>query len=517
LQSIAAEESAMPDRNEFYREFTSRIFSTPLIETALTRVFDYLKQNMPLEVIFLVRHEGEPESLPIMAHAAVGLTISAREIQAIPESLWLELQTQNRHSAYLAPENDELSRKLARLANLNTVSHLVVPLWRDKKLLGYFSLLARGRRKYGQEQVDLLNAIAATSAVALANAIAHEKLLRFRDSLLDENRFLSNELLQPAKVEIIGANGGLKQVLELVHQVATLNNTVLLLGETGTGKEVIANAIHFSSPRKDGPFIKVNCGAIPENLIDSELFGHEKGAFTGATGEKRGRFERANGGTIFLDEVGELPQQAQVRLLRVIQNREIERVGGTKPIPVDIRIIAATHRNLETMVSENTFREDLWFRLNVFPLFIPPLRQRQEDIPSLTQYFLRRKSQEMGLGNPPAIAPSAMNRLLDYAWPGNVRELENLIERELIRHQGGRIGFDTLEPKKLSNAATTKKITHKVTTNLDEVIFNHITMVLEMTAGKVHGPEGAAELLGVKSSTLRARMDKLGIRYGRQK
>jgi transcriptional regulator with GAF, ATPase, and Fis domain len=311
----------------------------------------------------------------------------------------------------------------------------------------------------------------------------------------------------------------MKYVLELVKQVAPLNNTVLLLGETGTGKEIIANAIHFASPRKEGPFIKVNCGAIPENLIDSELFGHEKGAFTGAISEKRGRFERANAGTIFLDEIGELPHQAQVRLLRVIQNREIERVGGTRPISVDIRIIAATHRNLETMISENKFREDLWFRLNVFPLVIPPLRQRREDIPALTYYFLKRKSLELGLGDPPAVAPGALSRLAEYPWPGNVRELENLVERELIRHKRGRISFGTLEPKKLSPTASTanRKLNNLPTTNLDEMTRNHITMVLQMTGGKVHGPNGAAELLGMKSSTLRARMDKLGIPYGRRK
>jgi transcriptional regulator with GAF, ATPase, and Fis domain len=311
----------------------------------------------------------------------------------------------------------------------------------------------------------------------------------------------------------------MKYVLELVKQVAPLNNTVLLLGETGTGKEIIANAIHFASPRKEGPFIKVNCGAIPENLIDSELFGHEKGAFTGAISEKRGRFERANAGTIFLDEIGELPHQAQVRLLRVIQNREIERVGGTRPISVDIRIIAATHRNLETMISENKFREDLWFRLNMFPLVIPPLRQRREDIPALTYYFLKRKSRELGLGDPPAVAPGALSRLAEYPWPGNVRELENLVERELIRHKRGRISFGTLEPKKLSPTASTanRKLNNLPTTNLEEMIRNHITMVLQMSGGKVHGPNGAAELLGMKSSTLRARMDKLGIPYGRKK
>lgn len=508
----------MIDKNEFYREFSSKIFSSPLIEVALGSVSEHLTRIMPLEALFLVRRDESLESLRVIASASVGTAIYPREVIPTQQSLWLKLLTFDRHSPYIGDENDGLTRQLSQFARLSSLSHLVVPLWRDKNLLGFLSIIAKGNGQYGMEHVDLFHTVASPAAVALANAIAHENLLRFQHKLIDENRFLNNELLNPSENEIIGANGGMKHVLELVNQVAMLNNTVLLLGETGTGKEVIANTIHFASPRKDGPFIKVNCGAIPENLIDSELFGHEKGAFTGAAGEKRGRFERANGGTIFLDEIGELPMQAQVRLLRVIQNREIERVGGTRPIPVDIRIIAATHRNLETMISENRFRADLWFRLNVFPLFIPPLRQRLEDIPSLTQYFLKRKSRELGLGKVPAIAPGALSRLTDYDWPGNVRELENLVERELIRNQGGSIFFDTLVPKKLPAATGADKSGNNlVTTNLDEVIANHIRIILHMTEGRVHGPHGAAVLLGIKSSTLRARMDKLGIRYGRKK
>jgi transcriptional regulator with GAF, ATPase, and Fis domain len=509
----------VPDKNDFYRKFTTSIFSSPLIETALARVCGYLKQIMPLEIVLLLRPDEDLGALRMVAHATAGITVTPKEVLAISEDLWLKLQNDDRHAPYIVDESDDLSCEVAKLTKLDVFSHLIVPLWRDQNKLGFFSVIAKGRGKYDKTHVDLFNTIADPAAIALANALAHENLVRYRDALIEENQFLSKELSDASKVEIIGADGGMKYVLELVKQVAPLNNTVLLLGETGTGKEVIANAIHFASPRKEGPFIKVNCGAIPENLIDSELFGHEKGAFTGAISEKRGRFERANAGTIFLDEIGELPHQAQVRLLRVIQNREIERVGGTRPISVDIRIIAATHRNLETMISENKFREDLWFRLNVFPLVIPPLRQRREDIPALTYYFLKRKSLELGLGDPPAVAPGALSRLAEYPWPGNVRELENLVERELIRHKRGRISFGTLEPKKLSPTASTanRKLNNLPTTNLDEMTRNHITMVLQMTGGKVHGPNGAAELLGMKSSTLRARMDKLGIPYGRRK
>ena len=353
--------------------------------------------------------------------------------------------------------------------------------------------------------------------MALANALSYRDVLRYRDILLDDNRFLNRELLSQAGDEIIGGNSGLRNVMEMVLQVAPLSNTVLLMGETGTGKEVIANAIHFASSRKDGPFIKVNCGAIPDSLIDSELFGHEKGAFTGAVSEKRGRFERANGGTLFLDEIGELPPQAQVRLLRVLQQREIERVGGDKVIPVDVRVIAATHRNLESMVSESRFR-DLWFRINVFPIIVPPLRQRKEDVPALTRYFVSLKCRELGIAIAPAIAPGALDRLMSYSWPGNVRELENLVERELIRHRGGQLRFDFLLPSEKDTEVqivTEGKLGGPI--NLDEAMSLHISKVLKLTQGKIHGPGGAAELLGINPNTLRGRMGKLGITYGRKK
>ena len=210
----------------------------------------------------------------------------------------------------------------------------------------------------------------------------------------------------------------------------------MLLGETGVGKEVVANELHKLSLRKDGPFIKVNCGAIPDTLIDSELFGHEKGAFTGAVSRKRGRFERADTGTIFLDEIGELPLPVQARLLRVLQNHEIERVGGERSISLDIRIIAATHRNLSEMVADGRFREDLWFRLNVFPVEIPPLRERTEDIPALVRHFVRIKAKALKIKKIPAFAHGAIDRLMAYDWPGNIRELENAVERDLIENQG---------------------------------------------------------------------------------
>jgi transcriptional regulator with GAF, ATPase, and Fis domain len=296
------------------------------------------------------------------------------------------------------------------------------------------------------------------------------------------------------------------------------------LGETGTGKEVIAGAIHNLSSRKEGPFVKVNCGAIPESLVDSELFGHEKGAFTGAISQKRGRFERANGGTIFLDEVGELLPDAQVRLLRVLQEKEIERVGGTKPIKVDIRVIAATNRDIKKMVQTQRFREDLYFRLEVFPIPLPPLRDRKNDIPSLVHYFIQKKSREIGLRNMPSLAPGALERLIAYSWPGNVRELENAVERALIVNRGEYLTFNYLEAPVQSEPSLepsavfppSPNFQNEKSLSLDEILSHHIRSVLKMTNGRVGGKGGAADLLHINPSTLRKRMKKLRIPFGRR-
>jgi hydrogenase-4 transcriptional activator len=502
-------------RDEFFREATLRICSSLQINTAFGRVFEYLREHFPMDHMFL---DITDKSLGVIRHIAVATigTKTPEEIITIPEGLW-EWVRKLRAPFILTPsDRDDRIRAFAPLIKLEGHSDLAMPLRIEGELIGFLVLRTRGEGKFTSEHVELLATVAEPFAIALANVLAHEEVVKYRDILIDDNRFLNRETLSLAGDDIVGGNSGLRNVMEMVRQVAPLNNTVLLMGETGTGKEVIANSIHFASPRKDGPFIKVNCGAIPESLIDSELFGHEKGAFTGAVAEKRGRFERADGGTIFLDEIGELPPQAQVRLLRILQSREIERVGGSKPIFVDIRVIAATHRNLETMISENRFREDLWFRLNVFPIIVPPLRQRQEDVPALTRHFVALKSRELGIAIPPAIAPGALERLMNYGWPGNVRELENLVERELIRHRGGQLRFDSLLPdEKGKETQTVTEAKGGGPLNLDEAMSLHISKVLKMTKGKIHGPEGAAELLGINPNTLRGRMNKLGIMYGR--
>lgn len=413
-----------------------------------------------------------------------------------------------------------IGRILSKAFKAKEISGMVMFLETKEKLLGGVSLFSSGYDNYSKEHAGLLALLHDPFAVAMSNALRYHEVVKLKDMLVDDNRYLSHELHRISGEEIIGQNLGLKDVMEMVRQVAPLNSSALLLGETGVGKEVIANAIHYSSPRSRGPFIKVNCGAIPESLIDSELFGHEKGAFTGAVSRKRGRFERAHTGSIFLDEIGELHPQAQVRLLRVIQNMEIERVGGEKPVPVNIRIIAASHRNLEEMVRAGKFREDLWYRLNVFPITVPPLRHRLSDIPSLVNYFIEQKSRQMNLKNYPVLAPGAIERLQSYHWPGNVRELENAIERALIRSSTAStdepLSFDDFPP--VEAKATNSKILSQeaISFELDEAMRNHIQKVLDMTNGKIQGRNGAAAILGIHSSTLRNRMIKLGIPFNRK-
>ncbi len=313
---------------------------------------------------------------------------------------------------------------------------------------------------------------------------------------------------------IVGAKGGLKSVIDRVQLVAPLNSTVLLTGETGTGKEMIANAIVKASIRIHHPYIKVNCAAIPSTLLEGELFGHEKGAFTGAIAMKRGYFERAQGGTIFLDEIGELTADAQTRLLRVLQEKEVDRIGGYKPIPLDIRVIAATNRDIEQLVLDGVFREDLYFRLNVFPIEIPSLRNRKADIELLARHFVTSKAREMKLTTVPSISAGEIDKLMGYHWPGNVRELENAIERSLILCQDGPLVFDGLHQSSVSLSRFNPRREQE---SMDLTVMNikHIQKALRICEGRINGKHGAARLLNINPSTLRTRMRKLNIPFGK--
>ena len=514
------------DEGVFFREATLRICSSLDIATALKRCFEYIRAFIPANGMTL--HTLDPELNLLKFVASVGLDQVNERVLPLPEkgrdkraSDFQAALSKNEALVLIMNQPDQevaLPEILGLLGLKSDVSVITMFLKLESNLLGMLGVAADGVNRYDNEHARLLTMFHKPFAIAMSNALRYQEIIRLKDILADDNRYLYNELRSVSGEEIIGSDFGLRPVMEMVRQVAPLDSPVLLLGETGTGKEVIANAIHYSSPRKDGPFIKVNCGAIPETLLDSELFGHEKGAFTGAISQKRGRFERANRGTIFLDEIGELPAQAQVRLLRVLQTKEIERVGGTSSIPVDIRIISATHRNLEEMIASGRFREDLWFRLNVFPITIPPLRQRKEDIRAMVHHFIERKIKELKLTERPVLGHGAIDRLVAYDWPGNVRELENQIERALIRHRGGELSFETLLPVSHSGDLTPIQDSGRSQDlpQLDEMTVKHIRQALEMAGGKINGPGGAAQILGLHPNTLRNRMKKLGISYSRK-
>lgn len=336
---------------------------------------------------------------------------------------------------------------------------------------------------------------------------ANEQLAQLKSRLEQENLYLQQELqLDHAFNEIVGHSDAIKYVLAKISQVAPTDSTVLIQGETGTGKELVARAIHSASAQRDRPLIKVNCAALSATLIESELFGHEKGAFTGAAARKLGRFELADSGTIFLDEVGELPLDLQVKLLRVVQEGEFERVGGSRTLKVNVRLITATNRDLKNEVDHGRFREDLWYRLNVFPITVPPLRQRREDLPLLVEHFVSRSTKRLGK-TITSISGRAMQSLEQHSWPGNVRELANVIERAVIGAQGPVLDF--VERFELVKSDSTPAL------SLEEVECDYITRTLESTGWRVEGPYGAAKILGLNASTLRARMHKLGIqRHG---
>ena len=509
------------DKNEFFKEATIRICGNLEIEQAIFATLGFLRITIPIDIIIMEYYDESIEAMRTLAKA----TPDGGEVMDLVTKISDKAKQQARDKYGLKtdiihfknPHEEKLATELLSFHGINASSLLVIVLESGEQRIGTVVMILTGKEKLNQTQIEYLSLLKEPFAIALSNHKKHREVTRLKEMLVDDNKFLHGQLRHISGDEIIGANYGLSEVMHKVRQVAIINSPVLLLGETGVGKDVIANAIHYSSSRSNNPFITVNCGAIPESLIDSELFGHEKGAFTGAISQRRGRFERADSGTIFLDEIGELPLQVQVKLLRVLQNREFERVGGTETIRPDIRIIAATNRNLEQMVNEKKFREDLWFRLNVFPIYVPPLRARKEDIPELAHHFVELKSVELKLPAFPEISSKAMGLLTSYDWPGNVRELQNVVERELILNPSGPLEFDQLITQMEDTLHPQYKKQHLkdeyAITDLNQIVSNHINKILKHTRGRIHGKEGAAELLGVNASTLRNRMNKLGIKY----
>jgi formate hydrogenlyase transcriptional activator len=384
-------------------------------------------------------------------------------------------------------------------------SYIRVPLLAGAELIGILNVGAAELSAFTAEHIEIVQELANTLAVAIQQARLREQVERHAAELETQNVYLQEELKVERNFgEILGGAKVMQSVFRSIEMVAGTDSTVLLLGETGTGKELIARAIHDRSARRHAVMVTVNCGALPAGLVESELFGHEKGAFTGATQQKKGRFELAHNGTIFLDEVGELPLDAQVKLLRVLQEQELQRVGSTRPLKVNVRVIAATNRDLAHAVQRGAFRADLYYRLNVFPIHVPPLRERKEDVPLLAHHFVHEFARRMGRPMP-RIIPRALERLIAYHWPGNVRELANVLERAVILCPGG-----VLQDSHLGSLAQAGPATEPFPT-LDQAERRHILEALERTGGVLAGPQGAAQLLGINRSTLWSRMRKLGV------
>jgi formate hydrogenlyase transcriptional activator len=397
------------------------------------------------------------------------------------------------------------SAVVERLKAESIAALAVIPLGTSNGPLGRIAMGSRRPDNFGQEDLDLLCQISAQISLALDNALAYGRLSASRNRLEDERLYLESEIQAEYNFEdLVGKSPALRKVLEQIEIVAPTASTVLLRGETGTGKELIARAVHNLSPRRDRTFVRLNCAAIPSGLVESELFGHEKGAFTGALLQKRGRLELADHGTLFLDEIGDISLELQPKLLRALQEQEFERLGSNKTIHVDVRLIAATHRDLSMMIRNNQFREDLFYRLNVFPIEIPPLRERREDIPLLVHYFVSRLSRRMQK-RIKSIPKPAMDALSNAPWPGNVRELENFVERAVILTQGDELNVPLAELKKSSVRNTAAVSTFQ------EAERQAIIDALKAASGRISGAGAAAERLGLKRTTLQNKMRRLNV------
>ncbi len=405
----------------------------------------------------------------------------------------------NRLDPEIIPE--EMYRK-AKGEGLNSFCDL--PLISRKRLLGVLAVARREENTFDEDQVNFLTQVANQVAIAIENAIVYGEVAELKNKLAQEKLYLEEEIRGEMDFEgIVGQSSGLRHVLSLVETVAPSDSTVLLLGETGTGKELIARAIHDRSRRKDRTLVKLNCAAIPTGLLESELFGHERGAFTGAISQKIGRLELSHQGTLFLDEVGDIPGDIQPKLLRALQEREFERLGSARTQKVDVRLVAATNRDLEKMIENREFRSDLYYRLNVFPIRIPPLRERPEDIPLLVRYFTQKYARRMEK-QIESIPAAAMKKLSSWRWPGNIRELENFIERSVILTHGFTLQVPVGE---LANHGNTPASSQPTNTNERDKILR----ILKETKGRVAGADGAAARMGIKRTTLISRMKKLGI------
>ena len=490
LLEVAQAISAHRDLDELFREIAQRLPRVVRVNFVGLSLYDPIKNMMRLHTVqanvpadLVGGHEESLDETP------AGLVWQTQQSVLVPD-----VSAETRWPKVLRCMQEDESR-----------SFCFVPLTTGARRLGAMGFVSLEKEAYSEADLEFLQQVANPVAVAVENALAFQEIAQLKDKLAKEKLYLEEELrLEHGFEDIIGDSDALTQVLKQVEVVAPTDSTVLIQGETGTGKELIARAIHRLSGRSERTFVKLNCAAIPTGLLESELFGHERGAFTGAISQKAGRFELADKGTIFLDEVGEIPLELQSKLLRVLQEQEFERLGSTKTIRVTVRLIAATNRDLKTMVEAKQFRSDLYYRLNVFPVTMPPLRDRREDIPTLVRYFTQHYAGRMKK-NIQAVPAKTLEILSRYAWPGNVRELENLVERSVILTQGADLQVPISELQAASDS------TGDSMTALEEVERDHILRALQDAKWVVGGAAGAAARLGVKRTTLQSKMQKFGI------
>ncbi len=508
------------DVREFQNQAVARLLAGPDIHQAFQHCLLYIRRYIPSD--FLSLHlfdeglglfetvvDATPEASPPVSKK----TVVPAEVRELVRKSVNRSETDFSCLIIDCLREFPMGKQLGMDLNTPDSACLVLRLACEGTYLGSAALTPLDASiRYTREHARLFALLRDAMILVSRNYLHDRECVRLREILADKTDFLQSELLRDAQEEVVGAYFGLKDVMEACGQVASTDTPVLLLGETGVGKEVVAGAIHRLSARRAGPFVKVNCGGIPATLLESSLFGHSKGAFTGALKDKKGYFERAEGGTIFLDEIGELPLEAQTRFLHVLQDKTFERVGGGELRTADVRVLAATHRNLPQLADQGAFRRDLLFRLNVFPIAIPPLRRRKIDIPPLAAHFIRKISGDMGLAEMPKAAPGAVDRLLEYDWPGNVRELGNVIEREIILRRDRPLTFESIIPPGYESAE--QPLSGEL--NLDKAMSRQIIRALRRSKGVVEGPGGAAELLGVNPRTLQSRMRKLGIPFGRK-
>ncbi len=502
-------------------EAIQAVLSTVDLDAVLERTSALLNRRFGETGVAILRVDGQPPGKAVLALVSDprhprAMVRAAIDLAGTAAGRALEL----REPVVLDPL-DEASPRFAeerRLAGLGWGSLATFPLAFEGRLLGALQMASLPGESLPECCVAVARRVAHLVAIALQNSLMVGEIRRLNQLLGSENALLREELRHGREDDrYVAESPSMKAALEQVRRVAASDSTVLIRGETGTGKEGLARRVHDFSPRSGKPFVAVNLAALPEGLVESELFGHEKGAFTGALRRRPGRFEQADGGTIFLDEVGDAPPSVQVRLLRVLQEKELDRVGGTEPVKVDVRIVAATNRDLEARVAAGIFREDLYYRLAVFPISLPPLRERAEDVRPLVEHFLARHSALLNRP-PPEVPEQLWAALKGHAWPGNVRELENLVQRALILSPGpvlelpGPLGG---EPTRGAAPVAPPEVDERPPGTFDDEVRGVIERALDGCGGRVYGPHGAAARLGLKPSTLQGKMKRYGVPDGR--